>query len=39
MKQGERKKRGVILITDGDAAARGTVEEVARQIGGRCISR
>jgi stage V sporulation protein AE len=31
-------KRRVILITDGDRVARQTVEEVARQIGGRCIS-
>ncbi|GGE10880.1 stage V sporulation protein AE [Marinithermofilum abyssi] len=31
-------KRRVILITDGDRVAKQTVEEVARQIGGRCIS-
>lgn len=31
-------KRKVILITDGDRIARETVEEVARRVGGRCIS-
>lgn len=31
-------KRKVILITDGDRVAQATVEEVARQVGGRCIS-
>ncbi|MDA8353803.1 MAG: stage V sporulation protein AE [Firmicutes bacterium] len=30
--------RQVILITDGDRVAKETVEEVARQVGGRCIS-
>ncbi|MFT9847450.1 stage V sporulation protein AE [Aneurinibacillus sp. REN35] len=39
MEENGRKKRSVILITDGDIIARGTVEEVARQVGGRCISR
>ncbi|WP_047151969.1 stage V sporulation protein AE [Aneurinibacillus tyrosinisolvens] len=34
-----KTKRKVILITDGDLAAKRTVEEVARRIGGRCISR
>lgn len=33
----EKKKR-VILITDGDEAARKAVELVAKEIGGRCIS-
>lgn len=32
-------RRKVILITDGDTVAKETIEEVARQIGGRCISR
>lgn len=32
-------KRKVIFITDGDKAARNAVEYVAREIGGRCISR
>jgi len=31
-------KRKVVLITDGDYVAREAVEEVARQVGGRCIS-
>ncbi|BAU29097.1 stage V sporulation protein AE [Aneurinibacillus soli] len=35
----ERIRRNVILITDGDAVARQAVENVARRIGGRCISR
>ncbi|ERI05952.1 stage V sporulation protein AE [Aneurinibacillus aneurinilyticus] len=39
MENQKRLKRNIIMITDGDAAARGTVEEVARRIGGRCISR
>ena len=33
-----KNKRKVILITDGDKAARKAVEKVARQVGGRCIS-
>ncbi|TCS93459.1 stage V sporulation protein AE [Hazenella coriacea] len=32
-------KRKVILITDGDTVAKETIEEVAQQVGGRCISR
>lgn len=32
------KKRKVILITDGDEYATRTVELVAKEIGGRCIS-
>jgi stage V sporulation protein AE len=32
------KKRKVIVITDGDRVAKQTVEQVARQVGGRCIS-
>lgn len=32
------KRRQVILITDGDDYARRTVEKVAKDIGGRCIS-
>lgn len=32
-------RRKVILITDGDHVAQSVVEHVARQIGGRCISR
>ncbi|AMA73658.1 MULTISPECIES: stage V sporulation protein AE [Aneurinibacillus] len=35
----QRRKRRIIIITDGDFVARSTVEEVARRIGGRCISR
>jgi stage V sporulation protein AE len=35
----KRSRRKVIIITDGDYVARKTVEEVARRIGGRCISR
>lgn len=31
-------KRKVILITDGDEYAKRTVELIAREIGGRCIS-
>ncbi|MEX2105189.1 MAG: stage V sporulation protein AE [Bacilli bacterium] len=31
-------KRKIIIITDGDNVARHVVEEVAKQIGGRCIS-
>lgn len=34
-----RKKRKVILITDGDQVARKSVEEAARQVGARVISR
>lgn len=33
-----RKKRKVILITDGDQYAKKAIEFVAREIGGRCIS-
>jgi stage V sporulation protein AE len=33
------KKRKIIIITDGDIVACKTVEQVARCIGGRCISR
>ncbi|MGM9925950.1 MAG: stage V sporulation protein AE [Bacillus sp. (in: firmicutes)] len=32
------EKRKVILITDGDEYARRTIEMVAKEIGGRCIS-
>ena len=32
------EKRKVILITDGDEYAKRTVELIAREIGGRCIS-
>lgn len=32
-------RRKVILVTDGDTVAKETIEEVARQVGGRCISR
>jgi stage V sporulation protein AE len=32
-------KRRVILVTDGDYIARMAVEEAAKNIGGRCISR
>ena len=31
--------RKVILVTDGDNCAQRAVEEAARNIGGRCISR
>ncbi|WP_139489239.1 stage V sporulation protein AE [Brevibacillus dissolubilis] len=31
-------KRKVIIITDGDYIAQKAVEEIAKQIGGRCIS-
>lgn len=33
-----REKRKVIIVTDGDEYAKRTVEFVAREIGGRCIS-
>ncbi|MFV9510737.1 stage V sporulation protein AE [Tepidibacillus sp. LV47] len=33
------KKRRVIFITDGDIVAKEVIEEVAKTIGGRCISR
>ncbi|TCS84090.1 stage V sporulation protein AE [Tepidibacillus fermentans] len=33
------KKRKVIFITDGDVVAKEVIEEVAKMIGGRCISR
>ena len=33
-----RGKRKVIIVTDGDEYAKRTVEFVAREIGGRCIS-
>jgi stage V sporulation protein AE len=32
------KQRQVILITDGDDYARRTIEKIATEIGGRCIS-
>lgn len=32
------QRRKVILVTDGDYVAQKVIEEVARQIGGRCIS-
>lgn len=32
-------KRRVIFITDGDIVAKKVIEEAAKQIGGRCISR
>jgi stage V sporulation protein AE len=35
----EIEKRKVILITDGDKVAKRAIEEVARKVGGRCISR
>ncbi len=31
-------KRKVILITDGDSIAQSSIEAVAQQVGGRCIS-
>lgn len=33
------EKRRVILVTDGDTVAQKAVEEAARRIGGRCISK
>ncbi|RKD25648.1 stage V sporulation protein AE [Ammoniphilus oxalaticus] len=33
------QKRDIVLITDGDDVARKVVEEVAKNVGGRCISR
>lgn len=33
-----KNRRKVILITDGDNVARQAIEEVARNVGGRCIS-
>ncbi|HJV45892.1 MAG TPA: stage V sporulation protein AE [Bacillota bacterium] len=33
------EKRDVIIITDGDQVAQKAIEEVARNVGGRCISR
>lgn len=32
------EKKKVVLITDGDKVAKKAVEEVARKVGGRCIS-
>jgi len=34
----KNNKRKVILITDGDRSARKSIEKVAEQVGGRCIS-
>lgn len=34
----KNNKRKVILITDGDKVAKNVIENIARQIGGRCIS-
>lgn len=33
-----KRKKKVIIVTDGDQIARAAVEEAARNIGGRCIS-
>ncbi|MGD8189136.1 stage V sporulation protein AE [Brevibacillus ginsengisoli] len=33
-----RNRRKIILVTDGDYVAQKVVEQVARQVGGRCIS-
>jgi stage V sporulation protein AE len=33
------RKRKVILVTDGDEHVKRTLEEMAKQFGGRCISR
>ncbi len=33
------EKRKIILVTDGDKVAKRAVEEAAKNIGGRCISR
>ena len=33
-----KEKRNIIIITDGDEYAKKTVEYVAKEIGGRCIS-
>ncbi len=33
------EKRDVILITDGDEVAKKAIQEVAKNVGGRCISR
>ncbi|MCL6586114.1 MAG: stage V sporulation protein AE [Anoxybacillus sp.] len=33
------KKRRVIIVTDGDEFAWRTIEHVAKEVGGRCISR
>jgi stage V sporulation protein AE len=35
----KRDVRSVIIITDGDKVASHAVQEVAREVGGRCISR
>lgn len=32
------EKRRVVLITDGDVIAKNALEEIAKKIGGRCIS-
>ena len=32
------EKRNIIIITDGDEYAKRTIEHVAKEIGGRCIS-
>ena len=33
-----KEKRNIIIITDGDEYAKRTIEHVAKEIGGRCIS-
>lgn len=35
----DEKKRNIIIVTDGDKIASKAVQEVAHEIGGRCISR
>ncbi|WCK56005.1 stage V sporulation protein AE [Aneurinibacillus sp. Ricciae_BoGa-3] len=35
----QKKKRKIIIVTDGDCVARRTLEGIARKIGGQCISR
>lgn len=34
----QQQKRRVILVTDGDMIARQALEQIAKRIGGRCIS-
>lgn len=33
------EKRDIVIITDGDDVAKKAIEEVAKNVGGRCISR
>ena len=35
----DETRRSVILVTDGDEYARKTLEYIAKEVGGRCISK